>query len=338
MGSNEQDKRGTRASLDNRYRMDVVQRVIAVDEIEGTVESLIEPDPRRYTWIDREGEQLLYDELDDVYFPRSLVMTMLQAAIEMPHPAPVEVLDDLDRWISERRAVVASVLDGETYPGAAGDKAVSTLESLPASGAAFVITSVDIDDSSSWVQSTPPHLADQLLQVFAFEVGLLISVFHGQVLRHEGDGLMAYFAEPGFISKNDLAVDCAFCIQRLVGEAISPELEARGAEPIKIRIGIEAGEATVVLLGCGASKRQTDLIGEVLSIASNVRKQAEPGEVLIGEICERNSHLSWRGQLSRIEPRRPWTYTFEDGTSYGLFLLDRCARRPIEEPQPTLDR
>lgn len=327
----EQEKSVRSGKTDNRYRMDVVQRITAVDELNGTFEARIEPDPRRYSWQEKSGERLLHDRLDDVYIPHGLVMKMLQAAISLPRPEPVAILDDLDKWIRDRRHAIGRVLDGDQYADEPGDRSATTLDSLAGEGTAFVIVSVDIAESSSWVSRADSNAVSQLLQVFAFEVGLLVAVFHGQVLRYEGDGLMAYFPEPSFISKNDMAVDCALCIQRLIVEGIAPELEARGLETVQTRIGIEAGEASVVLLGSGASKRHPDLVGEVLSIAVNTRKQAEPGEVILGEICERNTHVTWRNQCLRIEPRRPWAYTRSDGTSYGLFRLDPQAVRPIED-------
>jgi class 3 adenylate cyclase len=326
-----------RPPVGERFRMDVVQEVMSVDEDEGTFEVRIEPDPRRYEWVEQHGERMLRDRFDNTFIPHAVVIDMLRRALEMTRPEPVPIFGDLARWIAERRPAIAAVLDGQQYPDDPTDRSAVTLGGLPSEAGAFVILAVDIADSSSWTHGTETRYVTQLMQIFAYEVGLLVAIFHGQVLRYEGDGLVAYFPEPSFISKNDMAVDCALCIQRLIEHGVGPELEARGLAKVQVRVGVEAGEASVVLLGTGASKRHPDLVGEVLSLAANVRKQAEPREVLLGEVCEQNSHVSWREQCSRIEPRRPWAYTYPDGASYGLFRLAPDARRPIEQPPLTRD-
>jgi class 3 adenylate cyclase len=223
-----------------------------------------------------------------------------------------------------------AVLDGQSYPDDPADRSQSALTEAPGEGAAFVILAIDIANSSRWVNEASQQQATRLLQVFAYEVGLLVALFHGHVLRYEGDGAVAYFPEPGFISKNDLALDCGLCLQRLLGRGVNPELVKRGLAPIQARIGIEAGEASVVLLGAAASKRHADLVGNVLAVAANVRKQAEPSEVLVGGVCERNSHVAWREQCEPVTPSADWPY-HTGGQPYQLFRLKSDAQRPVEQ-------
>jgi len=74
------------------------------------------------------------------------------------------------------------------------------------------------------------------------ELAELVAIFHGQVLRYTGDGLIAYFAEPSFIIKSDNAADCAYCARRLIYDAVNPELQQAGLPTIDVRLGLDGGE------------------------------------------------------------------------------------------------
>lgn len=314
-----------------RMRMDVIREVISYDPETGIATQRIEPDPRRYAWQERKGQRLLWDRFDQVLISHAVVMDMLKQAVQMPMPAPLPILGDLARWLRERRSVIGRVLDGEAYEGEAGDRSEALLESLPERGEAFVILSMDLAGSSAWSAVAPAEMHDRLLEVLAYEGAQLVVLFYGEILRYEGDGLVAYFPQLNFITKNDLALDCALCLNRLIEDAINPELAARGLAPVHARIGVEAGQAAVILLGAAATKRHRDLVGEVLAVAANARKQAEPGQVILGEICERNTHVMWRAQTTSVEPSDGWPYRIGD-LAYKLYGLAADAKRPVEQP------
>jgi len=59
------------------------------------------------------------------------------------------------------------------------------------------------------LQSLPLDELARVIPIALFEFSLAIPAFHGHVLKYTGDGLIAYFAEPSFLTKNDLALDCA---------------------------------------------------------------------------------------------------------------------------------
>lgn len=54
------------------FRMDLVFRVIDVDEENKRVKFVMKPHPRRYEWKKIEGKRFLYDKLDNVYFPEDV--------------------------------------------------------------------------------------------------------------------------------------------------------------------------------------------------------------------------------------------------------------------------
>jgi len=50
-------------------------------------------------------------------------------------------------------------------------------------------------------------------------LSLVVPEFHGHVLNYTGDGFIAYFAEPSFTTKNDLAIDCVLTWREQLQEA-----------------------------------------------------------------------------------------------------------------------
>jgi adenylate cyclase len=162
-------------------------------------------------------------------------------------------------------------------------------------------------------------------------MGDLVALFHGHVLKHAGDGLIAYFAAPAFIVKADAAVDCAYCIRRLIYDAVNPELEQLGLPTIDVRLGLDGGEAVIEILGSDKTKRHADLIGEVVSLACKIESRAGTGEIFLGETVERNLHFRWRELCKRIKPSQNWTYSVSGSEPYPLFHLDWTGTRPVEQ-------
>jgi adenylate cyclase len=326
---------GKRDPTWDRGRFDIIQQVVAFDEETGHFEMRVEPDPLRYEWQELEGERVLYDRYDRTTFPHALVMSMLREAMAMPRPSPLPILADVGRYIAERRPLIGAALDGAEVTGDRVDASDELLASFAGDQLEFVVMSIDIVGSSAISNTLSSTVLARVLPVFLTEVAEVVALFHGHVLRYAGDGLVSYFPEPGFITKNDLAVDCALCLRRFVREAVGPELLSRDLAPVEVRIGLDAGEAAVRVLGSPRTKRHADIIGDVVSLACNIEAVAAPGEVLIGAIVERNLHVTWRQQCEAAEPPPDWSLYGADGKLYGLHRLREGAERPIEGPQRT---
>jgi class 3 adenylate cyclase len=94
-----------------------------------------------------------------------------------------------------------------------------------------------------------------------------------------------------------------------------------GPLAIQIRIGVDSGNAAVIVLGSASTKRHADLIGQVVSLASKVEKHAGADGIAVGEACWRNLHASWRAHLQRVSSPADWPYQSDD-RPYGLLVLD----------------
>jgi class 3 adenylate cyclase len=146
----------------------------------------------------------------------------------------------------------------------------------------------------------------------------IIPEFHGHVLKYTGDGLIAYFPEPSFITKNDLAIDCALTVKRLVYDGLNPILESEGYPRLDIRIGLDSGEAVIITVGSQKTKRHKDIIGTVVSIAAKIQSLGRPGDILLGDVTERNLHTMWREICEEVELGEGWPYKTKDGKPYKV--------------------
>jgi class 3 adenylate cyclase len=153
----------------------------------------------------------LYDKFDDVYFSPDVFKQFAEQLrkIPMTFELPPRIAD-ADEYTQGRRAGIAAMLDGAPADGAFLDKSEQFLEALAGDRLGFVILSIDIVGSTALATSKQADAYHHLVvPTFLFELGEIVPLFNGHVLKYTGDGLIAYFPEPSFMRKNDLAIDCA---------------------------------------------------------------------------------------------------------------------------------
>ena len=215
------------------------------------------------------------------------------------------------------------MLDGALTEPTFDDKSEEFLESLATDQLGFVILVVDIVGSTTLSQTVGNRTYARVIATVLHELSLTIPAFHGHVLKYTGDGLIAYFPEPSFITKNDLGLDCALTLRLLVYEAINPALEARGLPSLGIRIGLDSGEAIVVTMGHPATKQHKDVIGATVSLAAKIQALAKPGAILVGQTVDRNLHIQWRENLQEVGLADDWKYLDVEGNPYRVLRVGR---------------
>lgn len=107
---------------------------------------------------------------------------------------------------------------------------------------------------------------------------------HGTLDKYTGDGLVAFWGAPLPNNQHsDLALDAARAIVRRV-HALSVARQARGAPPLRVRIGIESGLATAGDFGTAARSIYT-AVGDSVNTAARLEQAARdyPYDVIVGE-------------------------------------------------------
>ena len=119
----------------------------------------------------------------------------------------------------------------------------------------------DMEGSTSLTQRLGDAKAQEVLRTHNRIVRDALKAHTGSEIKHTGDGIMASFASAS------RALECAIAIQR----ALAQHNESNPDTPIRVRIGLNAGEPIV---------EEKDLFGTAVQLAARICAQAEPGEIL----------------------------------------------------------
>jgi len=307
------------AERQNRLRMDFVMKVLSFDEESGKLTFKLEPDPRRYEWTELDGEPGLYDRLDKAFFPKKVFFESMKQMEGLPIYHQPQRIENADAYIESRISQIVQRLEGNEETPRFEDKSEQFLQSLECDRLEFVIASVDIVGSTHLATTLPQAKYARLIGTVLSELAEVVPKFRGHVLKYTGDGLIAYFPSPSFITMNDLALDCALTMRQLVHNAINPLLKRMNFPVIDIRIGLDSGEAYVVTVGSSETKKHLDVIGGIVSLACKIQAIAKPGEICMGETTERNLHVAWRQLCEPVNCGANWSYKEPNGELYRIF-------------------
>jgi adenylate cyclase len=232
-------------------------------------------------------------------------------------------IQDAGEYVAGRLSVLKTDLrsDGELPDALASEVSEPFLDSLAGSSRFFAVISVDLVGSTQLSASLPAEDYLRLVTTFLNEMGRVVPIFQGHVLKYVGDGLVAYFPEPSFLLANDLAVDCALTMRRLVVDALNPAFSSHALPTIAVRIGVDSGDAPVATIGSSNTRRQSDIIGATVNRAAKTQGFAAPNSVYVGEALVTLLHTDWRRRLSKVPLGPEWMVTDTDGKPYPVFQL-----------------
>lgn len=119
----------------------------------------------------------------------------------------------------------------------------------------------DLESSTRLTQTLGDARAQELIRRHNEIVRRALEAHDGTEIKHTGDGIMASFPSPS------RALECAVTIQR--------GMEAQTEVPIRLRIGLNAGEPIV---------EEADLFGAAVQLARRICDHAQPGQVLLSDV------------------------------------------------------
>ncbi|MBI2076270.1 MAG: adenylate/guanylate cyclase domain-containing protein [Candidatus Aenigmarchaeota archaeon] len=307
---------------DNIFRMDFIQEIESVDEEKRTFRARLIPNPERYEVKEINGEKGYYDKFDNFFISLKEIEKGLKKSIGAPiFYTPPKIRDSLE-YTKSRIPEIKRHFEEDTEDYVFSDASEEFLETLPQGEKTFVILNIDLMGSTKMSQELESEENAKVISLFSKEMALLVHAFNGYVLKYLGDGLIAYFPEPNFNGMNDNALDCASSMKLLILCGINPVLKEKGLLELSFRIGLDSGEATVVIVGADRIKKHKDLIGETINLASKIQSIAEKNQILIGDATARNVHTFWRKLLIKKELLPNWEYTVRNTKEfYPLYFL-----------------
>lgn len=170
---------------------------------------------------------------------------------------------------------------------------------------------VDLVGSTKMSLELSSDKLSAIVSSFVQEMSYVISQNHGYVLKFSGDAVIGYFIGRGSILQAcDDAVVCAESMLNIMKNGINPILKQKSNLPqLKIKIGIDFGENTVVQFG-NEQKSFVDLLGPSMNMAAKVQGVANPNEIVIGEDVYKKLHPDTQKFFKDItQELENWTFT-----------------------------
>lgn len=308
-------------STKRRFRFDFKISEVSLDEKNNIVKFKFEFDPRRYEWKNIGGELFLHDKLDNFYISRETISKSFEQIKDMPGYFQPSLLGNADVYILSRIDHIRKELSGSFPVPTFEDKSESFLESLKNDKLEFVILALDLVKSTDLSIGLDSAKYNVLISSLLIEIGNVIPQFRGHILKYTGDGMIAYFPAPSFITKNDLAIDCAITLKKLVYNGFNSILPSMQFPKIDIRIGIDSGEASILTIGSPDTKQHKDIIGSVVNLASKLQGIATKGSIFIGQTTFENLYTDWRLVCEEVNNPSGWEYKTKEGVLYGVFKV-----------------
>lgn len=302
----------------SNHRFDFSIEVISVDKESRTATVRIIPDPRRYEWQEIDGKKFLLDKFERALLPEKFLEDVLNQLPKLPYYDEPPLIKSAAEYVEGRVSEIRKELAGEFPRPSFADKSEEFLETLKVNALGFAIVSIDVVNSTILSTSLSSKQYALLIEVFLYELSNLIPLFRGHVLKYTGDGLIAYFAEPGFTAKNDLAIDCALSLRRIVYFGLNPCLKECNFPNIDVRIGLDSGQAFIQTIGSPNTKQHKDIIGSVVNIATKIQSLAKPGGVSLGHATIQRLHTQWRVRCAESTLPETWPYKTLDGKPYRI--------------------
>jgi class 3 adenylate cyclase len=123
----------------------------------------------------------------------------------------------------------------------------------------------DMEGSTTLTQRLGDAKAQEILRTHNTIVRGALRAHSGSEIKHTGDGIMASFTSAS------RALECAIAVQR----ALAQHNESNPDMPIRVRIGLNAGEPVA---------EEEDLFGTAVQLAARIAAKAEGGEVLASDV------------------------------------------------------
>src|SRR5918998_5414305 len=200
---------------------------------------------------------------------------------------------DLARYVSPDVAEALTRRGRTTF----GDPATRTVAVLFA----------DIVGFTRFTETLSPERTFALLRSFQERSCAIVFKHGGTLDKYLGDGFMATFGSVGLQPDAPArALACAFGLQQEI-ERWNRKRSGRGADPLRVSIGIHCGPVTVGNLG-GRERVEFTVVGDVVNVASRLEEVTREvgGSIIASEDC------------IRAAGAREWTSRFQSSREIRL--------------------
>jgi adenylate cyclase len=169
----------------------------------------------------------------------------------------------------------------------------------------LAIMMVDLRGYTQMAQGRLPYDVVYVLNEFFTAVGNAIVTHGGTIDKFLGDGLLAFFGREGGVQAGCRGALRAARAIDLALDHVNAKLEAELGHPLRVAIGLHAGQCIIGRIGFGAS-RDVTVIGNAVNVASRLEALAKEHGVQIMVSKEVIDSVDWtgsEGQTLEVEVR-----------------------------------
>ena len=188
----------------------------------------------------------------------------------------------------------------------------------------MIVIFVDLIGSTEMTLQLPTEKLAIILSSFSQEMRYVIKHHEGYVLKYVGDAVIGYYvAEDSPLLIADNAVNCARTMIDVIERGINPILSEYDYPELRVKIGMDFGENTIVRYGSDQARSHVDILGPAMSIAAKITALARPSQILIGEDIYEKLHPSLKQSFKEVEWHgTQWNYrNRETGKLYRVYAL-----------------
>jgi adenylate cyclase len=169
----------------------------------------------------------------------------------------------------------------------------------------LAIMMVDLRDYTRMAQGRLPYDVVYVLNEFFAATGNAIVTHNGTIDKYLGDGFLAFFGRERGIQAGCRDALCAARAIDLALDHVNAKLEAELGSPLRIAIGLHAGECIIGRIGFGPS-REVTVIGNAVNVASRLEALAKAHGFQIVASKDVFDNVAWSGneaQTIEVEVR-----------------------------------
>ena len=222
----------------------------------------------------------------------------------------IEKVVDSETLIKEVRDRVSKSLNNDFLYSAVTEESEQFLRKRILKNMEMAVLFIDLVGSTSMILNLPNDKLAAIFTTFAQEMAYVIKRHDGFVLKFVGDAVIGYFVtEELSLNVAVRAVTCAESMLKVLKIGINPILKNNNLPELKVKIGIDYGENTIVRYGDDPQEAHVDILGPSVSMAAKIQHLSQPDQIMIGNDIFTRLHNSVKGYFTNLDMAKiNWNY------------------------------
>lgn len=252
----------------------------------------------------------------------NLLSTKTSSIVDMMLGRGTEKIIDSETLIKEIQIRVSESLNNNSTYSTVTEESEQFLRKRVLQNMPMTVLFIDLVGSTSMILNLPKEKLATIFTTFAQEIAYVIKRHDGFVLKFVGDAVIGYFVAEGLsVSVASRAVTCAESMLKVLKVGINPILKNNGLPELKVKIGIDYGDNTIVRYGDDLQEAHVDILGTSVSMAAKIQNLAQPDQIMVGHDVYSKLHASVQEYFVYLDLNESqWNYkSAKTGKIYSVY-------------------